>query len=111
MRWGFCSTRWVLYAAATAGVEDAWMVACLDSVLEFAAGDDRRLTGLRRHRRKAGGYATTEAHILGDHAPDDGILPQERGLCIVVRACDELEAQVSRLHGLRWREDEPADLS
>jgi hypothetical protein len=69
----------VLYAAATAGVEDAWMVAYIDSVLEFAAGDDRRLTGLRRHRRKAGGYPTTGAYILGDHAPDDGILPEERG--------------------------------
>ena len=101
----------MLYAAATAGVEDAWMVAYLDSVLEFAAGDDRRLTGLRRHRRKAGGYPTTGAHILGVHAPDGGILPQERGLCIIVRACDELEAQVSRLHGLRWREGELADLS
>lgn len=101
----------MLYAAATAGVEDAWMVAYLDSVLEFAAGDDRRLTGLRRHRRKAGGYPTTGAYILGVHTPDGGILPQERGLCIVVRACDELEAQVSRLHGLRWREGELADLS
>jgi hypothetical protein len=50
-------------------------------------------------------------YILGVHTPDGGILPQERGLCIVVRACDELEAQVSRLHGLRWREGELADLS
>ena len=101
----------LLYAAATGGVEDAWVVAYLDSVLEFAAGDDRRLAGLRRHRRIAGGYPTTEAYILGDHAPDDGILPEERGLCIVLRACDELEAQASRLHGLRWREGGPADLS
>ena len=87
------------------------MVAYIDSVLEFAAGDDRRLTGLRRHRRKAGGYPTTGAHILGVHAPDDGGLSEEDGLRLVLEACDELEAQVSRLGGLARHEGEPADVS
>ncbi len=88
------------------------MVAYLDSILEFAAGDDRRLAGLRRHRRAAGGYPTTEAEILKDHAPDNGDLPEERGLRLVLEACDELEAQVSGLlKGLPRREGEPANLS
>ena len=86
----------LLYAAATAGVEDAWVVAYLDSVLGFAAGDDRRLAGLRRHRRTAGGYPTTEAYILRNHAPDGGILPEERGLCTMYRC-----AGVRRARGPR----------
>ena len=101
----------MLYAAATAGVEDAWMVAYLDSVLEFAAGDDQRLAGLRHHRSTAGGYPTTEAEILKSYAPDDGGLSEEQGLRLVLEACDELEAQVSRLGGLARREGEPADVS
>jgi len=102
----------LLYAAATGGVEDEGVVAYLDSVLEFAAGDDRRLAGLRRHRRAAGGYPTTEAEILKAHAPDDGDLSEERGLRLVLEACDELEAQVSRLsEGLPRREGETVDLS
>jgi hypothetical protein len=86
----------LLYAAATAGVEDAWVVAYLDSVLGFAAGDDRRLAGLRRHRRTAGGYPITEAYILRNHAPDGGILPEERGLCTMYRC-----AGVRRARGPR----------
>ncbi len=88
------------------------MVAYLDSILEFAAGDDRRLAGLRRHRRAACGHPTTEAEILKDHAPDDGDLSEERGLRLVLEACAELEAQVSRLlKGLPRREGEPVDVS
>ena len=54
----------LLYAAATGGVEDSGVVAYLDSIMEFVSRDDRRLVGLRRHRRAAGGYPTTEAEIL-----------------------------------------------
>lgn len=101
----------LLHAAATGGVEDSGVLAYLDSILEFAAGDDGRLAGLRRHRRTAGCYPTTEADILENHAPDDGSLSEDEGLHLVLEACDELEAQVSRVHGLRRREGEPADIS
>ncbi|MDP9411523.1 MAG: glutamate-cysteine ligase family protein [Actinomycetota bacterium] len=101
----------LLRAAATGGVEDPGVLAYLDSILEFAAGDDRRLAGLGRHRRTAGRYPTTEAAILGYCAPENGILSEEEGLRVVLRACDELEAQVTRLAGPRGREGEQAIFS
>jgi carboxylate-amine ligase len=97
----------LLHAAVTRGVEDPGVVDYLDSILEFAGTDEERLAGLRRHRQATGGYPTTEAGILREHATDDGTLSQEEGLGIVLGACEELEGQVSRLSGLR----EPADVS
>jgi gamma-glutamyl:cysteine ligase YbdK (ATP-grasp superfamily) len=101
----------LLYAAATGGVEDPVVVAYLDSIMELVSGDERRLAGLRQHRYVTGGYPTTEAEILKSYAPDDGGLSEEQGLRLVLEACDELEAQVSRLGGLARREGEPADVS
>jgi gamma-glutamyl:cysteine ligase YbdK (ATP-grasp superfamily) len=101
----------LLHAAATGGVEDPGVVAYLDSILEFAAGDDHRLAGLRHHRSTTGGYPTTEAEILKCYAPDKGGLSEEVGLRLVLEACDEMEAQVSRLRGLPRREGEPVDVS
>ena len=101
----------LLYAAATGGVEDPGVVAYLDSIMELVSGDDRRLADLRRHRRATGGYPTTEAEILKGYAPDDGSISEEEGLRLVLEACDELEAQVSRLGGLPRRESDPADVS
>ncbi len=54
----------LLYAAATRGLENPRIVAYLDSILEFAAGDHCRLAGQWRHRRAADRYPTTEAEIL-----------------------------------------------
>jgi hypothetical protein len=101
----------LLYAAATGGVEDAGVVAYLDSIMGLVSGDDGRLAGLRRHRRVTGCYPTTEAEILKGYAPDDGGLSEEYGLRLVLEACDELEVQVSRLGELPRREGEPADVS
>ncbi len=101
----------LLYAAATGGVGDPGVLAYLDSILEFAAADDHRLTGLRRHRRTTGVYPTTEADILKDHAPDDAGLSEDEGLRLVLEVCDEHEAQVSRLRGLPRHENEPVDVS
>jgi hypothetical protein len=100
-----------LYAAATGGVEDSGVVAYLDSIMEIVSRDDRRLVGLRRHRRAAGGYPTTAAETLKGYAPDDGGLSEDEGLRLVLEACDELEAQVFHLRGLPRREGEPADVS
>jgi len=91
----------LLYAAVTGGVQDADVAAYLDSILDFAGGDDGRLSELRRSRSTTGVYPTTEADILRDHAPDAGGLSEDDGLRIVLNACDELEAQVSGLRGPR----------
>lgn len=103
----------LLRAAVTGGVEDPAVLTYLDSILEFAAGDDRRLASLRRYRRASGVYPTTEAAILLEaRTREDDSLSEEEGLRIVLRACDELEAQVSRLvAGPRRRKDVPADVS
>ena len=101
----------LLHAAATGGVEDPVVVAYLDSIIELVSGDERRLASLRQHRHVTGGYPTTEAEILKSYAPDDGGLSEEQGLRLVLEACDELEAQVSRVGGLARHEGEPADVS
>ena len=87
----------LFHAAATRGAEDPGVLAYLDSILEFVGADDGRLAGLRLHRRTTGGYPTTEAAILREHAARDGSLSVEDGLRIVLAACDELERQASRL--------------
>jgi Glutamate-cysteine ligase family 2(GCS2) len=87
----------LLYAAVTGGVDDPDVVAYLDSILEFADGGDERLVGLRRYRDSTGGYPTTEADILQNYSSAGGRLSEEVGLRLVREACDELEAQVSRL--------------
>ena len=86
----------LLYSAATGGVDNPNVVAYLDSILEFADGEER-LAALRRHRYSAGGYPTTEANILQDYSSGDACLPEEEGLRLVLEACDELEEQVSSL--------------
>jgi len=93
----------LLYAAVTGGVKSPEVTAYVDSVLEFAGGDERLVT-LRR-RSSDDGYMTTEAKILKDYdySFDDGRISREEGLRLVVEACDELEAQASQLH----REGEP----
>src|SRR5215216_7308712 len=93
----------LLYAAVTGGVKSPEVTAYVDSVLEFAGGDERLVT-LRR-RSSDDGYTTTEAKILEnyDYSSDDGRISREEGLRLVVEACDELEAQASQLH----REGEP----
>ncbi|HEX6708767.1 MAG TPA: glutamate-cysteine ligase family protein [Rubrobacter sp.] len=98
----------LLRAAVTGGVNDETVATYLDSILEFAGVEDERLARLRRHRRTAGGYPTTEAGILEDYGPDVVHLSDEEGLRLVLKACDELESQVSSLVG---PQQEPADVS
>ena len=88
----------LLHAAVTGGVEDPEVTVYLDSILEFAAGDDARLAGLRRHvhHRRLPDYRGGYPH---DHAPSNEALTQEEGLRTVLEACDELEDQVSRPAG------------
>ncbi|HET7478056.1 MAG TPA: glutamate-cysteine ligase family protein [Rubrobacteraceae bacterium] len=79
--------------AVSRGVESPEISAYLDSIFEFARdGEDYAAL------RSGGGYRTTEADIL-DRYPGDTVLTRERGLALVLEACDELEAQVTRLKG------------
>jgi gamma-glutamyl:cysteine ligase YbdK (ATP-grasp superfamily) len=86
----------LLHAAATTGAGDPAVGAYLDSVLEFV-DEEERLAELRRDRRTGGGYPTTEARILREYRSENGRLSEKEGLRLVLDACDELEAQASRL--------------
>jgi Glutamate-cysteine ligase family 2(GCS2) len=88
----------LLRAAVTGGPESEEASAYVDSVLSFAGGEGR-LAALRSHRAREGRYPTTEARILEGYAPHDGHLPEERGLRLVLEACDRLEAEASRQEG------------
>jgi gamma-glutamyl:cysteine ligase YbdK (ATP-grasp superfamily) len=98
----------LLHAAVTGGVNDETVAAYMDSILDFA-GEDERLIELRRHRLATGVYPTTEAAVLEDY--EGAHLFEEEGLRLVLEACDELEAQVSRLSRSQPQEEEPADVS
>ncbi len=91
----------LFHAAVTGTADDPTMTAYLDSVLRFVVGDEGRLAELGDRRSREGVYATTERGILETHPPKDGRISRERGLSLVLWACDELEAQVSRLTHLR----------
>jgi gamma-glutamyl:cysteine ligase YbdK (ATP-grasp superfamily) len=98
----------LLHAAVTGGMRDETMVGYLDSILDLV-GEDERLAEFRRQRLATGLYPTTEAGILLEY--DDGPLSESEGLRLVLEACDELEAQVSRLLGFQHREEKSADVS
>ena len=98
----------LLHAAVTGGASDETVAAYLDSILEFAGVEDERLATLFHHRRTSGTYPTTEAAILEDY---DEHLSEDEGLCLVLEACDELEAQVSYLSRSHRHEEEPTDVS
>ncbi|CAN5651686.1 hypothetical protein BH18ACT11_BH18ACT11_23310 [soil metagenome] len=99
----------LLYAAVTGGVNHEAISAYLDSILDLA-GEDERLAGLRDHRSTTGVYPTTEAGILEDYS-GSGSLSEDKGLRLVLEACDELEAQVFRLGRSQHQEEEPADVT
>ncbi len=56
--------------------------------------------------RPGGGYPTTEARVSEGYAPGEDRVSVQKGLRLVRDACDELEAQVSRL--LRQEQSRPA---
>jgi carboxylate-amine ligase len=95
----------LLHAAVTGGMQDEIVAGYLDSILDLA-GEDERLAALRHQRLATGLYLTTEAGILRDY--DDGHLSESEGLRLVLEACDELEAQVTRL--LESQHQEEADV-
>jgi carboxylate-amine ligase len=97
----------LLHAAVTGGMHDETVVDYLDSILDLVV-EDERLAAFRRQRLATGLYPTTEARILTEH--DGGHLSESEGLRLVLEACDELEAQVTRLLGSRHQE-EPTDVS
>ena len=99
----------LLYAAVTGGLNDEKVAAYLDSILDLA-GEDERLAELRHHRLATGVYPTTETSILERYDAYDGALSEDEGLRLVLEACDELEAQVSRL-GRSQHQEEPADIT
>lgn len=99
----------LLRAAVTGGVDDEAIAAYLDSILDLA-GEDERLVNLRDHRATTGVYPTTEADILEDYS-DGETISEDEGLRIVLGACDELEAQVTRLGQPRHQEEAPADVT
>ena len=98
----------LLYAAVARGMDDETVSTYLDSILDLA-GEDERLAELRRQRLATGVYPTTEASLLEDY--DGGYLSEDEGLRLVLEACDELEAQVSRLCRPLHHEEAPADIS
>jgi gamma-glutamyl:cysteine ligase YbdK (ATP-grasp superfamily) len=98
----------LLHAAATTGADDETVAAYVDSIMEFAGVEDARLAVLFRHRRTTGNYPTTEAGILEAY---DGHLSEDKGLRLVLDACDELEAQVSHLSRFHRRDEGPAGAS
>jgi hypothetical protein len=97
----------LLVAAMTGGASNPEVVAYLDSILEFAAPyGGERLEGLRRARYETGGYPTTEARISEEYAIGENCISEKEGLHLVLYACEELEAQVSRL---RRQESQPGE--
>ena len=100
----------LLHAAVTGGMGDETISTYLDSILDLAV-ENERLTELRRTRLTTGVYPTTEADILERYGADDDFLSEDEGLRLVLDACDELEAQISRLGKSQDQEEEPADVS
>ncbi|QIN81767.1 glutamate--cysteine ligase [Rubrobacter tropicus] len=84
-------------AAVSGNAEDPTTTTYLDSILEFAEPAEGRLEKLRDRRAREGAYPTTEGEILATHAAENGLISREEGLRLVLWACEELEAQVSRL--------------
>ena len=104
--WTYLSGE-LLVAAMTGGASSPEVVAYIDSILEFAAPyGGERFEGLRRARYETGGYPTTEAKVSEEYAPGEERIPEGEGLRLVLDACDELEAQVSRL---RRKQSQPAE--
>jgi carboxylate-amine ligase len=97
----------LLRAAVTGGANDETVAAYVDSILDLA-GEDERLAELRRHRRVTGAYPTTEAGILKVYDAGDGHLSEDEALQLVLEACDELEAQVSRVIATQHHEETSA---
>lgn len=82
----------LFHAAATEGTANPDVSAYLDSVLEFAAPDERRRKYTDHLKDEDGSYRTTEAEIL-QRLPE-GSLTTEEGLGLVREACDRLEERV-----------------
>lgn len=101
----------MLRAAVAGGPEDPEITAYLDSILEFVGRPGDRLGRLRVSRAREGVYPTTEGRILEAHTAEGDLLPREDGLRLVLWACDELEAQASRLGQPVEPEREPAGVS
>ena len=101
----------LLHAAVAGEADDPVATAYLDSVVEFAGAEDGRLDEVRRLRHRDGRYPITELDALAACAPENGRVSEAEGLRLVLWACDELEAQVSRLDRLREAEGEPAGTS
>lgn len=87
----------LLHAAVAGGPRDPGVSLYLDSILDFVGHGDERLAALRHHRRSTGEYPTTEAGFLARRTSGNGHVLEDEGLRLVREACDELEAQVSRL--------------
>jgi len=68
----------LFYAAVAGGADDPTMTAYLDSVLDFAAGDEPRLEKLRLRRQATGVYPTTEAEILERRGPSGATSPERK---------------------------------
>ena len=101
----------MFHAAVTGDAEDPAMTAYLDSILGLVDDPGRHLEELGERRRREGVYPTTEGEVLKTHAAKDSPLSREDGLDLVLWACDELEAQVSRLDHTPGPEGAPAGVS
>ncbi len=86
-------------AALTEGVESPGIVSYLDSILDFArAGQETAASSGFEALKPAGSYRSTEGELLRSFATPTPELSEERGLRLVLEACDELEEQVTSLH-------------
>ena len=96
----------LLRSAVTEGTCGSATIRYVDSILEFS-GDEGRLAELRRYRRLNDRYPTTEAGILAEYG--DGSISPEKGINLVLEACEKLEHQIARLR--REVRLEPTDAS
>jgi hypothetical protein len=90
-------SRDLFRAALTDGIESPEVVSYLDSILDFARADDTGAKSGFESLKTAGRYRSLEAEILHRFASPTPELPEERGLRLVLEACNELEEQVASL--------------
>ncbi len=96
---GFAYLRGHLFREAAARCLDSpQMVSYLDSVVEFAGDGVPAFEGFTT---ADGGYTNPETELLGELAHLAGPIPEDEGLRLVRRSCEELEERVATLRAGR----------
>lgn len=98
---GFAYLRGHLFREAAARCLDSpQMVSYLDSVVEFAGDGSPTFGGLTA---ADGGYTNPESELLRDFSHCAASIPEDEGLQLVRRSCEEFEERVAALRGERGR--------